>query len=327
MGIRQKARPKKQAKSVLAPPAATDKAPPNAEQKKPEGTGARQRRRLDYLKVTQVTYNVVVLTKDVRPVNNDGLREVQEMINMAAMKMVIQDPDLKVLDLLAWGLKGLGRLKGSPFHATIRCGSEEDQQKVWQLVGLHEKYQGEFPEAIQPIYPRKMSAFLTRVIMRYPDVFYNGEGLPPMVGEPMQITLEEVAVPFKVSTPRRLPQAARTEIKAQLDNMVVKGIIKFVEGKTKWVHSLVVVLKADNSWRLCVDLTKLNKCTQSLLPHYPQRGSGAVGDRRQVHNHGCQDRILADHVARGQPRAQYLHHTLGELQIPEESYETRVSTR
>ncbi len=163
--------PKKQATSASAPSTATDKAPPKAEWKEPERTGARQRRRFDYAKVTQVTYDVVVLTKEGRPVNSDGLREVQEMINMAAMKMVIQDPDIKVPDVLAWDLKRLSKLKGSPFHAIIRCGSEEDQQKVRQLVGLHEKYQGEFPEAIQPVYPRKMSAFVTGVIMS--DEFYS----------------------------------------------------------------------------------------------------------------------------------------------------------
>ncbi len=163
--------PKKQATSALAPPAVTEKAPAKVEQKVPERTGARQRKRFDYAKVTQVTYDVVVLTKDGRPVNYEGLKEVQEMINMAAMKMVIQDPDVKVPDVLAWDLKRLSKLKGSPFHAIIRCGSEEDQHKVRQLVGLHEKYQGEFPEAIQPIYPRKMSAFATGVIMN--DEFYS----------------------------------------------------------------------------------------------------------------------------------------------------------
>ncbi len=162
--------PKKPAKSVISntQPAAAQ-APLNAGR----GQGARQgpRRKFDYAKVTQVTHDVVVLTKDGRPVNNDGLKKVQEMINMAAMKMIIQDPDVKVPDVLAWEMKRLSKLKGSPFHAIIRCGSEEDQQKVRQLVGLHEEYQGELPEAIQPIYPRKMSAFATGVIMS--DEFYS----------------------------------------------------------------------------------------------------------------------------------------------------------
>ncbi len=162
--------PKKQATSASAPSAAANKLPYTAK-KVPEKANTRQRRRFDYAKVTQVTHDVVVLTKDGRPVNSDGLKEVQEMINMAAMKMVIQDPDVKVPDVLAWDLRRLSKLKGSPFHAIIRCGTEEDQQKVRQLVGLHEKYMGELPEAIQPIYPRKMSAFATGAIMS--DEFYS----------------------------------------------------------------------------------------------------------------------------------------------------------
>ncbi len=116
---------------------------------------ARQRRRFDNAKVTQVTHDVVVLTKEGRPVSADGLKEVQEIINMAAMKIVIQDPDVRVPEVLAWDMRRLSKLKGIPFYAIIRCGSEADQKKVRQLVGLHEKYQGELPEAIQPICPRR----------------------------------------------------------------------------------------------------------------------------------------------------------------------------
>ncbi len=105
------------------------------------------------------------------------------------------------------------------------------------------------------------------LIAAYPDVFFNGQGLPPMAGEAMHITLEDGAVPFKVSTPRKLPHAAREDIKRQLDEMVARYIIAPIDKPTKWVHPLVVVLKADNTWRLCVDLTKLNKYV--LRPYYP----------------------------------------------------------
>ncbi len=75
--------------------------------------GAQSRRRFEYAKVAQATYDVVVLTADGKPVNGDGLKQVQEMVNVAAMKMVIQYPNLKVPDVLAWDLQRLGRYKGS----------------------------------------------------------------------------------------------------------------------------------------------------------------------------------------------------------------------
>ncbi len=106
-----------------------------------------------------------------------------------------------------------------------------------------------------------------RLIAAYPDVFYDGHGLPPMTGETMHISLEENAVPFKVTTARKLPHAAREDIKKQLEDMVKQLIIAPVNHPTKWVHPMVVVLKADGTWRLCVDLTKLNKYV--LRPYYP----------------------------------------------------------
>ncbi len=106
-----------------------------------------------------------------------------------------------------------------------------------------------------------------KLIEAYPDVFYNGQELPPMTGGEMHIELEEGAVPFKVSAPRKLPHAAREDIKKQLLDMVQKKIIVQVDKATKWVHPMVVVMKADGTWRLCVDLTKLNKYV--LRPYYP----------------------------------------------------------
>ncbi len=106
-----------------------------------------------------------------------------------------------------------------------------------------------------------------KLIKAYPDVFYDGKGLPPMTGDKMHISLDENAVPFKVTTARKLPHAAREDIKRQLEDMVKKVIIAPVNEPTKWVHPMVVVLKADGSWRLCVDLTKLNKYV--LRPYYP----------------------------------------------------------
>ncbi len=74
-------------------------------------------------------------------------------------------------------------------------------------------------------------------------------------------------MPFKVPAARKLPHAARDDTKSQLDDMVANLIIAPITEPTKWVHPMVVVLKADNTWRLCVDLTMLNKFV--LRPYYP----------------------------------------------------------
>ncbi len=107
----------------------------------------------------------------------------------------------------------------------------------------------------------------SKLVAKYPDVFFSGGELPPMQGEPMVIELTEDAVPFKVTTARQLPFAAREDIKKQLDDMVVQKVIAAETKPTKWVHPLVVIMKPDGTWRLCVDLTKLNKFVRR--PYYP----------------------------------------------------------
>ncbi len=52
----------------------------------------------------------------------------------------------------------------------------------------------------------------SKLVAKYPDVFFSGGELPPMQGKPMVIELTEDAVPFKVTTARQLPFAAREDI-------------------------------------------------------------------------------------------------------------------
>ena len=111
---------------------------------------------------------------------------------------------------------------------------------------------------------QKMKATL---LDHYSDVFSTEEQLLPMTGEPMKIHLTENAVPFAITTARQIPFAARDDVKAQLDDMCKKTIITPVSKPTKYVHPLVIVRKADGTWRLCVDLTRLNKFV--LRPYHP----------------------------------------------------------
>ena len=59
---------------------------------------------------------------------------------------------------------------------------------------------------------------------------------------------------------RPIPHAFRNKVKATIDEMVKKEIIKPLgDEPTEWCHPMVLVAKADNEIRMCVDLTKLNK--------------------------------------------------------------------
>ena len=99
----------------------------------------------------------------------------------------------------------------------------------------------------------------------FKSVFETKE-LKPMKGKPMRILLREDAVPFALTTARKIPFAWKEKIKKQLDDMVAKKIIEPVSKPTEWCHPIVPIAKKNSDdVRLCVDLTKLND--------YPQRGA------------------------------------------------------
>lgn len=92
---------------------------------------------------------------------------------------------------------------------------------------------------------------------QYPKVF-SGLG---KLKEPYKIELEPDAVPYALSSPRRVPLPLRDTVRAELDRMEKMGVISKVTQPTPWCAGLVVVPKpkAKIPVRLCVDLTKLNE--------------------------------------------------------------------
>ena len=67
--------------------------------------------------------------------------------------------------------------------------------------------------------------------------------------------------------PRRVPEALKPAIKAELESLVEQDIIKPVTEATDWVNSLVYVTKEKSGeLRLCLDPKDLNKCIKR--PHY-----------------------------------------------------------
>ncbi|XP_061906727.1 uncharacterized protein K02A2.6-like isoform X2 [Entelurus aequoreus] len=88
----------------------------------------------------------------------------------------------------------------------------------------------------------------------FPTVF-TGLG---KLKEPYTIALEPDAVPYALSSPRRVPLPLCDKVKKELDRMVDMGVISRVTQPTPWCAGLVVVPKPNGKMRLCVDLTHLN---------------------------------------------------------------------
>ena len=63
------------------------------------------------------------------------------------------------------------------------------------------------------------------------------------VGAPMSIALQPNAIPFALTSARRIPLALIDSAKAEIDKMVKQGIIVPQSNVTPWCHPLVVVPK------------------------------------------------------------------------------------
>ncbi|KAF4528167.1 hypothetical protein B566_EDAN016430 [Ephemera danica] len=113
------------------------------------------------------------------------------------------------------------------------------------------------PQPTTPWDPKKL----------FPECF---SGLGLMAAE-YKITLRNGVEPYAIATPRRIPHPIKNQVKSQLDQMVVDGVISPVHEPTEWCAALVPVPKASDpkKIRICVDHINLNKAIireRTILP-------------------------------------------------------------
>ena len=92
-------------------------------------------------------------------------------------------------------------------------------------------------------------------IDRFPKLF---QGLGKLEGE-YSIKLQEGAKPFALTVPRRVAIPLMKQVKDEIERMEQLGVIVRVSKPTEWCAGMVVVPKANNKVRICVDLTRLNE--------------------------------------------------------------------
>ncbi|XP_052778759.1 uncharacterized protein K02A2.6-like [Mya arenaria] len=91
------------------------------------------------------------------------------------------------------------------------------------------------------------------VMSEYSDLF-KGVGILPGKSK---LYLREDAIPV-ITPPRRVPEALKSRLKAELDQMFKDEIISPVTEPTDWVHPIVVVEKPNGKLRICLDPKPLN---------------------------------------------------------------------
>ena len=97
------------------------------------------------------------------------------------------------------------------------------------------------------------------IIREFPNVF---NGLGCIIGDAIQIELEDNAIPYHLSAPRHVALPLLEPLKKELQRMVDLGVIREVDEPTEWCHPIVLAKKSDGSMRFCIDLTKLNTSTK-----------------------------------------------------------------
>ena len=85
---------------------------------------------------------------------------------------------------------------------------------------------------------------------------------------PMKIRLKPGAKPQKIRRRYKWTEDQRSFLRRLLRKLVDVGVISRVD--SEWCSPVVLVIKPDGHWRLCVDPTQLNKNTVPMVWQIPK---------------------------------------------------------
>ena len=84
---------------------------------------------------------------------------------------------------------------------------------------------------------------------------------------------------------RRYPAAHKDELERQCSAMIELGIVR--RSDSAFSSPVILVKKADDTWRFCVDYRALNALT--YVTRILQEGDVSVSDTRRIHGYGYSD--------------------------------------
>ena len=94
------------------------------------------------------------------------------------------------------------------------------------------------------------------------------ELMEPAKFPPMKIRLKPGAQPHKIRRKYNWSEDQRAFLRKLLRKLVDVGVISRVD--SEWCSPVVLVIKPDGHWRLCVDPTQLNKNTVPMVWDVPK---------------------------------------------------------
>ena len=152
------------------------------------------------------------------------------------------------------------------FKTNVCYKEKSTTQKVYAVRGLKRALLGRpaiealnIVSFVNTVYERD------DVVKKFPKLF---TGLGKM-DTPYHIELEKDAKRYALHTARRIALPLLPKVKKELERLESLGVVSKVEVPTDWCAPIVVVPKAKEQVRLCVDLTRLNdsvKRERLILP-------------------------------------------------------------
>jgi hypothetical protein len=153
------------------------------------------------------------------------------------------------------GAQWLGTLGPVTWDFVQRTMSFEQQGRrvLWRVVSE--------PVAATVCTTTAMASLLDELLSLFDGVFAEPHGLPPPRSRDRDITLQPGAMPVAVR-PYRYPATHKDELEHQCAAMLEQGLIR--TSSSAFSSPVLLVKKADGSWRFCVNYRALNAITVKM---------------------------------------------------------------
>nr|GEU47284.1 transposon Ty3-G Gag-Pol polyprotein [Tanacetum cinerariifolium] len=188
----------------------------------------------------------------------------------------VQINDIKITqDFHPFSLGGADLVLGIQWLATLNTvqANWKEMFMVFKIDGKQYKLQGVVsgPQksssfqhlAIDPEIPPCIPAPLQPIVTSYMAVFEEPKTYPPTRSQDHSIPLLPNSTPPNIR-PYRYPHSQKAEIEKQVEQLMATA---FIQPSTSPFSSPVLLVKKDNTWRMCVDYRALNKIT--IADKYP----------------------------------------------------------
>uniref|UniRef100_A0A2N9J8Y4 Reverse transcriptase n=1 Tax=Fagus sylvatica TaxID=28930 RepID=A0A2N9J8Y4_FAGSY len=193
------------------------------------------------------------------------------LLELGGSGVVLGTQWLRTLGVISWDFENLemefthqGKkilLQGMKAGKSSIQGSKEFARKPptqGLLLQVSQLTESSDQEPVLFLASQQIPTAVQMVLQHYTSVFREPQGLPPLRGHEHQILLKEGTQPI-CQRPYRYPFYQKTEIENIVKELLESSSIR--PSQSPFSSPVLLVRKADGSWRMCIDYRGLNKET------------------------------------------------------------------